>query len=429
MFSHQELQYGSHSIAMLKVVHFADLHLGVENYSHIDPATGLSTSFGDFLSTLDEVVNFALEWEADLVLFCGDAYKNRDPSQTQQREFARRIATLVARDIPVFLLVGNHDLPNTIGRATAVEIFDTLAVRKVTVANHPSTFVIETKSGPLRIVALPWIRRSGLISREENKNLSLEKINTRLEEELAKALSKEVRHLSGDIPTLLAAHVRLPNAVLGSERAMIIGHDPVLLQSNVSDPAFDYVALGHIHKHQVLSYQPPIVYPGSLQRIDFGDEKDEKGFYSVEIDPTGERGNRVTFDFHPVKARQFLTIKVSIPPGDANPLASVSAQISRHTAEIKDSIVRLHLQLPQEHEDTLPESELRRMLPEAQYLTIVKEVKQEHRLRSPLSSAATKMKPIEALQIYLEVKKVSPEHARTLMEYGEKLIQESEPKD
>ena len=80
----------------MKVLHFAELHLGVENYGRTDPATGLSTCLGDFIATLDEVVDYALENGIDLVLFCGDAYKSREPSQTQQREFAKRIGRLAA---------------------------------------------------------------------------------------------------------------------------------------------------------------------------------------------------------------------------------------------------------------------------------------------------------------------------------------------
>jgi len=144
---------------MMRILHFADLHLGVESYGRIDPATGLSTRLGDFLAALDEVVDYALNNEVDLVLFCGDAYKSRDPSQTYQREFAKRIRQLSVGDVPVFLLAGNHDLPHAVGRATAVEIFDTLAVENVTVANQPQTYRIETKKGPLQVVALPWARR------------------------------------------------------------------------------------------------------------------------------------------------------------------------------------------------------------------------------------------------------------------------------
>ena len=96
--------------------------------------------------------------------------------------------------------------------------------------------------------------------------------------------------------------------------------------------------------------------------------------------------------------------------------------------------MRLLIQLPQGYEDRLPEPELRRMLCGAQYLTIVKETQQEHRPRLSLSATASKMDPGELLQAYLKEKvlqkEVSPEHARILREYGERLIQEdNEPGD
>src|SRR4030043_2113631 len=164
----------------MKILHFADLHLGMETYGGVDPATGLSTRLIDVLKVLDEVVEYAVDNDVDLVLFCGDAYKNRDPSQTQQREFAKRLRRLSENGIPVFLLVGNHDLPNAVGRATAVEIFDTLAVQNMTVASRPGKCCIQTKNGPIQIVALPWLRRSALLAREEDKNLSLDQLNQRL---------------------------------------------------------------------------------------------------------------------------------------------------------------------------------------------------------------------------------------------------------
>ena len=146
----------------MKILHFADLHLGVESYGHIDPSTGLSSRLLDFLSALDQVVDYALENRVDLVLFCGDAYKTREPTQTQQREFAKRISRLSSSNIPIFLLVGNHDLPNAIARATTTEIFDTLAVKNVYVSNRPDIYHIQTKSGTIQIASLPWLRRSAL---------------------------------------------------------------------------------------------------------------------------------------------------------------------------------------------------------------------------------------------------------------------------
>src|SRR6476620_8040972 len=103
----------------MKIVHFADLHIGIENYSRPDPDTGLPSRLIDFRTAFDELVEYSLAERVDLVLFAGDAYKNREPSQTHQREFARRIRRLRAAGIPVFLLIGNHDLPNAVARANA----------------------------------------------------------------------------------------------------------------------------------------------------------------------------------------------------------------------------------------------------------------------------------------------------------------------
>jgi len=72
----------------LRVLHFADVHIGMENYGKLDPATGTSTRVRDFLDRMDEVIDYALAHEADLAVFAGDAFKHRDPDPTQQREFA-----------------------------------------------------------------------------------------------------------------------------------------------------------------------------------------------------------------------------------------------------------------------------------------------------------------------------------------------------
>lgn len=413
---------------MIRILHFADLHLGVENYSRIDPATGLSTCFLDFQAALDELVAFALENEVDLVLFCGDAYKSREPSQTHQREFARRIRKLAAAGIPIFLLVGNHDLPNAISRATAVEIFDTLAIENVVVANQPDIYPIKTKNGLIQIVALPWIRRSTLLSREETRHLSLEEINRRLEEILTEVIETNIKKIDQELPAVLAAHVSLVNAVASSEKMMMIGQEPVLPQSSIAKPVFDYVALGHIHKSQVLSHNPPTVYPGSVQRIDFSDEEDVKGFYVVEIEPEGNRGERVSFDFHPLKARRFLTIKVNISSRDLNPTDTILRAITRREQEASEAIVRVQITIPEHIEGLVQEQEIHRGLNEAQYVSVIKEVDRERRTR--LSDYSVEgISPAEALKIYLELKKTPPEQTKLLLEYGERLIQETTAED
>ena len=408
----------------MKILHFADMHLGVETYGRIDPATGLSSRTLDFLSALDQVVDYALESRVDLVLFCGDAYKSREPGQTQQREFARRINRLVSADIPVFLLVGNHDLPNAIGRATTTEIFDVLAIKNVYVSNRPAVYSIPTRSGVVQVASLPWLRRSALLGREETKNLNFEQINQHLQQALTGIVNNHVAKLDPKLPSILAAHVWVSGAKLASERSMSIGQEHELLLGNVANPAFDYIALGHIHKQQVLSTDPPVVYAGSLERIDFGEEKDDKGFYVVEIDTDDATDTRqVSFGFRPLAGRRFLTINVDVAPQDIDPTQAVLKVITGQQDSVRDAIVRLLISLPAELEGQLRDSDIRDALKEAHYFTVAKDIRRDTRLRMG-GVTVEEITPVDALKAYLESKKLSPERTRLLLEYGEKLIQQ-----
>jgi len=402
----------------MRILHFADLHLGVENYGRIDPATGLSSRLVEFLTAFDELVEYAIRHEVDLVLFCGDAYKTRDPSQTQQREFARRIALLAASGVKVFLLVGNHDLPNAIGRATSLDIFDTLSIKNVIVGNGIDVYRIETRSGDLQIVALPWVGRSMLLTRDEVKNLTLEQLNQRIEELIIEQLEKLVRDLDPDLLTILAGHVSLASGRIGAERSLMIGRDNVLHQGKIPLPAFDYIALGHLHSHQVLSLSPPIVYSGSLQPIDFNEENEEKGFCIIEL----EKG-KVHYEFHPVKMRRFVTIEVNANNEESeDPTAAVRRAIGKK--DIKDAIVRLHIKVSPERAGLIQDSEVRQLLEEAHFVTaVVKEVEREVRNRLETYSAE-EITPQEGLRAYLKTRDLSPERTSVLVNYGEKIIRE-----
>ena len=407
----------------MRILHFADLHIGVENYGRIDPATGLSSRLGDFLHTYDELVDYAIDTGIDLALFCGDAYKSRDPSQTHQREFAKRIARLSAAGIPTFLLVGNHDTPQVIAQATALEIFPTLNVRNVHIGDRLQTYRVETRDGPLQVVAVPWIKRSEFLARDETRNMTHEQINQALENALTNAIRMQADALDPAIPALLAGHVTISNSRLASEQSMMLGHDHVLLNSSVALPEFDYVALGHIHRYQKLGENPYVVYAGSLQRVDFGEEHDDKGFCVIDIDAAQPVGSRLrNFEFVKSSARKFVTIVVDLKAGDDDPTASVVKQIAAQP--IDDAIVRVRLTMPAELEAHLNETEIRAALTRAHHIaSISKQVRDRPRTR--LGDADTRgISPKEALHLYFETRSVPKDRAELLLRHAEALIDE-----
>ena len=398
----------------MKILHFADLHLGVERYGRIDPATGLSTRLGDFLVALDALVDYALDNSADLVLFCGDAYRSRDPSQTHQREFARRMGRLASHGIAVFLLVGNHDLPNAVGRANSVEIFDTLEVSNIYVGGQPGTYRVSTKSGDIQVIALPWARRSELLARDAAKNLTAEQVNDKLQRTLTDMLTQEIESLDSSLPAVLAGHFSVSTARAGSERNMLLGQDYFLQHSALARPELDYIALGHIHRRQELSAGPPIVYSGSLQRVDFGDEDDDKGFYVIELDESRPAGGRLdSCDFHKVSARRFLTINVDANTDD--PTSTVLDAISKR--DISDAIVRLIIRVSESNEPMLNDAEIRRALSGAYYVgSLVKNVERERRVRIG-GEGSQQLSPIKALEVYLQSKNTPDKRIEKMLKY------------
>lgn len=406
---------------MIKLLHFADLHLGVENYGAMDPATGLSSRLTDFLRAFDQVVDYALD-EAngvDLVVFGGDAFKTRDPRPTYQRAFARRMRRLSQGGLPVVLIAGNHDLPTAAHRAHAVEIFDTLNVPYVYVSSKPEWFRIEMKSGPVQVVTLPWVTRNALLAREEYKNRSLEEVNELILERLIQIVEGEnglISQLDRSVPTVLAAHSTVQGAVYGSERSVMLGNDVLLPPSLVRHPAWDYVALGHIHKHQVLYESPPVVYAGSLERIDFGEEKETKGFVVAEI----ERGN-ACYEFHPVDARPFVTVRAKADGDD--PTAQVLAAVAAH--DVTDAVVRVIVQTTADKEPLLRDGEIRRALAPAFYVAaVVKEVERPARLRLGQEALIAELTPLEILERYFEVKQIPPERVPLLLDRARALLAE-----
>ena len=433
----------------MKILHISDIHIGVENYGHpaseaevdalppyfapgVDRAqfVGVSTRLLDFLTTFDWAIQYGLDHNVDLFLFSGDAYKNRDPSQTQQREFARRIARLAELHIPVFLTVGNHDLPHVANRATSLEIFPTLAVENVTVGSSLGTHVVQTRQGPLQVVALPWIRIGQFMAKEETRDLTLEQITKDVEARLTNLLEDEVSRLDPALPAILCAHVTVSGAKLASERSMMLGNDHVLGLGTVANQAFDYVALGHIHKQQMLTQNPPVVYPGSIQRIDFSEEHDDKGFMMIELDTAKPRTERVlSCDFIQVDARRMLTMDVKTRPGE-DPTDAALEVAGKFAGEgLEDSIVRMRISMEADQEPAFSEARVRQALTSAFHLAgIERTVHRERRTRLGAEDAE-KISPLVALRRYLESRNTAEAREEVLVQYAEYLLEEEVESD
>ncbi len=339
----------------IRVLHFADTHIGMENYGKTDPETGLSSRVRDFLRRMDEMIEFAKANDVDLTIFAGDAFKTRTPNPTYQREFAWRVRDLIAL-APLVMLVGNHDVPPTMLKASSIEIYDTLAIPGIWVADQYEARVISTKRGDVLVGAAPYPLRSRVLDGVKTAGLTIAETDQLLQRELTALLEQLAEEADKHaMPRLLTGHLTVSGASWGSERGIMLGRDVQVLPSALADERWDYVALGHIHKHQNLTATraglPPVVYSGSLERIDFGEENDPKGFCWVEL----ER-KQTAWKFQRLKARPFVTIRADLRQS-ADPTREAVEEIEAY--DLKGAVVRVIFDLTPETEARLNEGIVR----------------------------------------------------------------------
>ncbi len=407
---------------MPKMLHLADLHIGMENYGRTDPATGLNTRLLDYLLRLDQVLDYALvEEPVDLVLIAGDIYKNRTPNPTHQREFARRIKRVLQAKVPVVILTGNHDMPAASGRAHSVEIFDALAVDGVTIASRMRTYTIATGNGPVQIVAVPWLNRQALLTKDDLQGLPMTAVDAEMLHRVEDWLERAVTTLDPEIPTVLTFHGTLAGATYGSERAVMLGHDLILPRSVIAQPGIDYVALGHIHKHQVIGGDPPAVYPGSIERVDFGEEHETKGFVVVDL----QKG-ATTWRFVEVPARPFVTIEVDVRQSP-DPQERIRRAIAKQ--RLLDAIVRVLVKCLPQQRVQIDERVIREEVEASGAAAIAMVALDVERMsRGRFDAVADELQggltPRRALELYLRTKEVPPTRQERLLSAADELLRE-----
>ncbi len=411
----------------LRILHFADAHIDMANYGRHDAQSGLPVRVLDFLRSLDTIVDTAIQERVDLVVFAGDAYKDRAPAPTFQREWGQRIMRLAQAQIPTLLLVGNHDLSPALGRAHAIEEFKTLQVPHVRVLDRP-VFLGPTDLGlPLQVIGLPWVSRSGMMASLGLSSADPAQVYKALEAVLHDLVASWLEQADPDLPIVLTAHASVEGAKYGGERAVMLGGDLVLSGSFVRDPRLDYVALGHIHKAQNLNENahPPVVYPGSIERVDFGEAADDKFFVIAHV----ARGHTEVEWRKLADVRPFIDRFVRLEPSDAledgavrqRLLAALPAQEA-----LRDAVLRLVIEYPRDMETVLDENALRQYAADAFEFHLIKRPQVENRARLPQDLSLGSLTPLELLEKYWRAANMDPTESEALQTLAKEVIEEQE---
>jgi DNA repair protein SbcD/Mre11 len=408
---------------MLNILHFADAHIDMANYGRHDAASGLPMRVLDFLKSLDTIVETAITEKVDLVLFAGDAYKDRNPAPTFQREWGKRIMRLSRANIPSLLLVGNHDTSPALGRAHTLDPFETLEVPNVLVLDHPTLLKpADLWDLPLQVIALPWTSRSGLIASQGLSSVDPGEVSQAIEERLTHIVHDFIDQADPQLPLVLTAHASVQGAVYGGERTVMLGGDLVLPGSLVRDPRLDYVALGHIHKSQNLNEHahPPVVYPGSIERVDFGEAADDKFFVIAHV----ERGHTEVEWRKLSGTRPFIDRHLRLK--SAEDVTNQILKVLPSAQKLEGAVLRLVLEYPRDWEALIDEAALREYAAGAFEFHLVKRPMLEARARLGQQEGVSSLTPLELLEVYWRASHVSAADEASLQKLAQEIMEEPE---
>ncbi len=391
---------------MIRFIHTADLHFGMENYGKIDAKTGIHTRLLDFEKALNFCIDKAIKEEVDFFLFAGDAYKTHNPSQTQQRMLFKCFLRLYSAGIPLVIVIGNHDHPLSFGKAHALDMLGEIPLEGFHVFAKPGVITLHTKNGPITIVGIPWPTRNTIAIANKHLDKSASQLTEYISNAVAHIITDYAQKIDPTIPAVLASHITVNTGIFsGSEKRAIYGNDPMLMPSQLAIAPFDYVALGHLHRHQNLnsSGYPAVVYSGSIERIDFGERKEEKGFCLVTI---AEKGKAI-YEFIQGPTRPFIQIDVTLKLGIPQTEQILEA-IKKH--DLRDAIVKITYHVPVGKKDCVDLKIIQQACSEALDLIGV----------IPIHSFQTREKRSCALKINMELPELLGSYFATKPELNEK---------
>ena len=403
------------------IVHTADLHLGVSNYAPLNPSTGMSRRIDDFILAFDQVIDYATENNADMFLLCGETFKDPNPNSTILKMFASRLSRLSRENIQTVIILGNHDAPRG-GRAAPPEPLIELKIPNVHYFSQPGfTDFICRSSEKARVFALPYrhpvkvasdkaVGKTGLRKELMEQNY-LEQVTKELE-----AFSREGR---GDADVcVLTGHFTIQGVVAGSERNWTIDEEYALPPALFDTGLFDYVAMGHVHRHQVIKARAPIIYPGSIERVDLAEAEEDKGFVQVET-----HSGSVSWKYVKVPTRIMHNIQIVCEEKE-DPILAVKAEIVTHPVE--HAIVNLRI-TSSDQVTPVQKSEINRLLKDA-FWSEVHYVRLQANKEAGEGTFVRTLEPAQALSDYLISLNIPETKRNEAMKIGQRIIEETTTK-
>jgi len=265
-------------LPVIKGIHIADLHLGT-SFRYLTGQGIEELRRNDFVSNFNVAIDEALKRGVDLFIIAGDVFHRAEPTAKDFIAFTHGLGRLINNGIDVVVIAGNHDKPKSSKAKTLLEGLQALGLPKFhyihTVSREPKPLIIEKGGVKVGIAPLPYV-------------------DPRLVKDFDVPYQAFIRDKVGklkDHPAISDADFKVLVAHLMIDKAKYLEifpyfkEEPKVSLSDIHEGFFDYIALGHIHTPQKVGSRA--YYSGSIERINFAEKDEDKGFIYFELGRDG----------------------------------------------------------------------------------------------------------------------------------------------
>ncbi len=391
---------------MNDIVAVGDVHEGINFGFRINPETGLSERVLDVHNNFARTAQFAIDNKSKLFVVLGDLFDRTHVSPIF-REMIRRdvIEPLKDAGIPIWILAGNHDQPRG-KKGTSIDDFR--GYPHVNVYRKPAVETLEISGKSVGCLIVPYMHPTQIaemVLEKFGKETPIEQTFILGQELLKQWLQKKVKELDVDFKPLFA-HYYVEGARLRETPYPEVLPGEFSFRKDMI-PDVDLAVFGHIHLHQTMHIGgAEVVYCGAVERIDWGEKEDEKGF--IVVSPFDERKWR----FEKLPTRDMLKVKVEVSRG--NPMQKILGAIP----DVTGKLVRLEIEIDEGLRSKVVDSEIADKLKDAFHY----EVRWNKRGEEKLGFVSFTMDPFKLLKDFIDLNYSGHPKHEELQRKGESLL-------
>ena len=250
----------------MRILHTSDWHLGM--------SVGTGTLAGDQRFFLEQLYSIIEEEQADILLLAGDVYDS-SVSNAEAISVYNEATTRICADMgkKMVVIAGNHD-----GAERLAACSELLKGAGLYVSGRLPREITPILAGNTAIYPLPFFNREEVIALFPEKSTEITS-----QEKAMKVVCDHIREeMDPSRFNIVVAHALIVSAELSeSDRSARVGQASAVSKDVFE--GFDYVALGHIHKPQMIDEH--ICYSGSPVKYSFGNEEgQQKGVVLIDTE-------------------------------------------------------------------------------------------------------------------------------------------------